>query len=119
MTLAELLLVVVCAASPQVAAPAPPPNGPPASTSALPALVAELERDNPELQAAKRTIDMKVARIAPAGALADPVLSASSMGGFTRPPFFPASTTPNAFRQVGISQEIPFPGKRGLRSAVA
>jgi outer membrane protein TolC len=41
------------------------------------------------------------------------------MSGFLRPPFFPSSATPNAFRQVGVSQELPYPGKLALRSSVA
>jgi outer membrane protein TolC len=90
---------------------------PPAS-SPLSALVAELERNNPELQAARREIDMRVARIAPAGALPDPTLSASSMTGFSRPPFVPSSSTPGAFRMFSLAQEFPYPGKRALRTEV-
>ncbi|HZS59309.1 MAG TPA: TolC family protein [Gemmatimonadaceae bacterium] len=85
----------------------------------LASLVAELGRNNPALAAARRDIDMRVARIAPAGAPPDPTLSFGYMGGLARPPFFPASSTPNAFRQVGASQEIPFPGKLSLRSRIA
>jgi outer membrane protein TolC len=83
------------------------------------ALVSELERSNPELRAAQAEIEMRVARIAPAGALADPTLSASSMTGFSRPPFVPASSTPDAFRMFSIAQEFPYPGKRGLRTSIA
>lgn len=85
----------------------------------LGALVEEMERNNPELQAARRGVDMRVARIAPAGALPDPTFSFGSMAGFTRPPFFPSSSTPDAFRQLGFSQEFPFPGKLSLRTQVA
>jgi outer membrane protein TolC len=62
---------------------------------------------------------MRVARIAPAGAPPDPTVSVGYMSGFLRPPFFPSSTTPGAFRQVGVSQELPYPGKLALRSRVA
>lgn len=85
----------------------------------LASLVAELSANNPELAAARREVDMRVARIAPAGAPPDPTLSVGYMSGFARPPFFPSSSTPNAFRQVGASQEIPFPGKLSLRSRIA
>lgn len=92
----------------------------PAGTSGtLASLVAELGANNPELAAARREVDMRVARIAPAGAPPDPTLSVGYMSGFARPPFFPSSSTPNAFRQVGASQEIPFPGKLSLRSRIA
>lgn len=90
-----------------------------APVSPLAALVAELETASPELQAARREIEMRRARIAPAGALPDPTLSASSMAGFSRPPFFPSSSTPDAFRMVSVAQEIPYPGKRSLRTNVA
>jgi cobalt-zinc-cadmium efflux system outer membrane protein len=89
------------------------------SASSLSDLVTELEKNNPELQAAQREVDMRVARIAPAGALADPTLSASSMSGFSRPPFFGSSSTPNAFRMFNVAQEVPYPGKRALRTSVA
>ena len=89
------------------------------SASPLPQLVAEFERNNPELQAARREVDMRAARIAPAGTPPDPTLSVGYMSGFLRPPFFPSSTTPDAFRQVGISQELPYPGKLALRSRIA
>jgi len=97
-----------------VIGPAAPPQAAP-----LAALIAELERNNPELDAARREIDVRVARIAPAGALPDPIVSAGYMGGITRPPFFPSGSAPNSFRQVGVSQEVPFPGKRRLRTAIA
>lgn len=81
-------------------------------------LVAALERRNPELQAARREVDMRVARILPAGALPDPMLSVGYMGGLLRP-FFPSAATPNAFQQVGVSQEFPYPGKLALKSRIA
>lgn len=62
---------------------------------------------------------MAVARIRPAGALPDPTLSAGYMSGFLRPPFFPSGSTPDAFRQFGVTQEIPYPGKLSLRTRIA
>ena len=109
------------AGAPTPQASATRPSAPPlqAATDTLAALVAELEHNSPELQAARRDVDMRVARIAPAGALPDPTLAASSMGGFGRPPFFPSASTVNGFWQLSLAQEFPFPGKRGLRTAVA
>ena len=89
------------------------------SKPTLASLVAELDAKNPELAGARREVDMHVARIAPAGAPPDPTLSVGSMQGFTRPPFFPTTNTPDAFWRVWASQEIPFPGKLSLRSQVA
>jgi outer membrane protein TolC len=90
-----------------------------AQSSILESLVSELERNNPELKATRREVDMRVARIAPAGAPPDPSLSFGYMGGVLRPPFFPSASTPDGFRGFGISQELPFPGKLALRSSVA
>ncbi len=98
-----------------------PPNAQPipATPTSLQTLVGELERSNPELKAARRAIDVRMARIAPAGAPPDPSFSVGYMGGILRPPFFPSASAPNSFRQVGLSQEIPFPGKLALRAHVA
>lgn len=85
----------------------------------LSGLVAELDRNNPELKAAERDIDMRVARIAPAGAPPDPTLSFGYVSGFFRPPFFPSTNTPDASRQFGVSQELPYPGKLALRTRIA
>lgn len=90
-----------------------------ATPSGLASLVGEFERNNPQLKAAQREVDIRVARIAPAGAPPDPSLSVGYMGGLLRPPFFPSSSAPGSFRQVGLTQEIPYPGKLGLRSRVA
>lgn len=89
-----------------------------AQTPSLSALVDELERNNPELQAARREVDMQVARIAPAGTPPDPTLSVGYLGGLLRPPFFPSGATPNGFRQFAISQEFLYPGKLLARSRV-
>ena len=88
-------------------------------SSALTVLVAELEQRNPALGAAQRDVDMRVARIAPAGAPPDPTVTVGYMSEFLRPPFFPSSSAANAWRQIGITQELPYPGKLGLRSKVA
>jgi len=88
-------------------------------TASLSSLVDELDRNNPELKAARRDVDMRVARVAPAGAPPDPSLSFGYMGGVLRPPFFPSSGAANSFRQFGLSQEIPYPGKLGLQRRVA
>lgn len=92
---------------------------PAGADSTLASLVAELGTNSPEIAAARREVDMRSARIAPAGTPPDPTLSIGYMSGFARPPFFPSSATPNAFRQVGVSQEIPYPGKLSLRSRIA
>ncbi len=91
----------------------------PVSPASLSSLVSELEARNPELAAARSEFDMRVARISPAGAPPDPTVTVGYMSGFLRPPFFPSTATPNGFRQIGVSQEIPYPGKLALRSRIA
>ena len=108
--------VVLAFATPSFGQSAP---GPARSPSTLTSLVEELDRNNPELKAARREVDMRVARVAPAGAPPDPSLSFGYMGGLLRPPFFPSASAPGSFRQFGLSQEIPFPGKLGLQRRVA
>ncbi len=100
-------------------APAPPTLASPGSALTLSDLVTALEQHNPELQAGRREIDVRQARVAPAGAPPDPTITAGYMGGLASVPFFPSGSTPNAFRQFSVTQEIPFPGKLALRSRVA
>ena len=119
MRLCSTLLLALAMSTPAAAQPLAPATAPAPGSPALSALVADLEQHNPELLAAARAVDMRVARIAPAGAPPDPTISTGYMSGFLRPPFFPSAATPDAFRQVGVSQEIPYPGKLALRSRVA
>ena len=91
----------------------------PQTGQALSSLVTALESGNPEMKAARRQIDMRVARIQSAGAPPDPTLSVGFMGGYKQPPFFPSEVTANGYRQIAISQELPYPGKLALRSQIA
>ncbi|MEO9061434.1 MAG: TolC family protein [Nitrosospira sp.] len=83
----------------------------------LTSLVGEALENNPEIQAARHERDAASQRIAPAAALDDPVLEA----GVINAPL--ASSTFNredmTMKMIGLSQRLPFPGKRGLREAVA
>jgi outer membrane protein, heavy metal efflux system len=83
----------------------------------LRALITEALENNPEIQAALRERDAARQRIAPAEALDDPVLEA----GVINMPL--ASSTFNredmTMKMIGLSQRVPFPGKRGLRKDVA
>lgn len=91
----------------------------PLPSSVLTTLVAELEQGNPALAATRREVDVRIAGIAPAGAPPDPTVTVGYMSGFFRVPFFPSGATAGAFRQVGVSQELPYPGKLALRSNIA
>lgn len=107
-------------AASQTFAPAPPKASATknANNSALlTSLILEALENNPEIQAALRERDAASQRIAPAEALDDPVLEA----GLVNAPL--TSSTLNredmTMKMIGLSQRLPFPGKRGLRKDVA
>src|SRR5919198_913960 len=74
-------------------------------------LLEEARRNNPELQAAREQARAATARVAPAGALDDPMLMIQL---WNAPVDF--STVPV---MVQLSQNIPLGGKRSARSDVA
>lgn len=83
----------------------------------LSALLAEAAQNNPDIQAARREVAAARSRISPAGALDDPMLEAGIVN-------LPAESL--SFRRedmtmkmIGITQRLPYPGKRGLRRDVA
>lgn len=87
------------------------------SNARLQELVIEAARNNPEIRAAKSERDAAQQRILPAGALDDPVLEAGIVN---------APLASQAFRRedmtmkmLGLSQKLPYPGKRGLRQEFA
>lgn len=85
--------------------------------TAISALIAEALQNNPEIQAAQWEREAARQRISPAEALDDPILEA----GVINAPL--ASSTFNredmTMKMIGLSQRVPFPGKRGLRKDVA
>ena len=83
----------------------------------LTSLIAEALENNPEIQAALREREAASQRIAPAEALDDPVLEAGVINApLASSPFNREDMT---MKMIGLSQRLPFPGKRGLRGAVA
>ncbi len=88
----------------------------------LDSLVARAISVSPTLRAASARIDAAQARVAPASALPDPML----MLGIINQPLgrmaaVPGEVTPSAvgpepmtMRMVGVSQSVPYPGKRAL-----
>jgi outer membrane protein TolC len=103
------------------AAPAVPADAP--ATPPLPAdpvlaeLIAESLAARPELRQAEATARAERERVPQAGALPDPVLSLGleneGFDGIT------VGEMEGSFYQVMLSQGIPWPGKRGLRTDVA
>lgn len=104
-----MLALLIAAALPAAAQEAVDPQ--------LAALLAEAEGNNPDLQAARREGAAARSRIAPAGALDDPMLEAGVVN-------LPAESL--SFRRedmtmkmIGFAQRLPYPGKRALRRDLA
>jgi cobalt-zinc-cadmium efflux system outer membrane protein len=91
---------------------------PPAAGSArLDQLVAEAIRNNPEVQAARNEREAAEQRIKPAGALDDPMLEAGIVN--VPVPSWSFRQEDMTMKMLGLSQRLPYPGKRGLREEVA
>lgn len=89
----------------------------PGNTTLLPGLIAEALENNPEIQAARQEREAARQRIAPAQALDDPMLEAGVINApLASSPFNREDMT---MKMIGLSQRLPFPGKRGLRREVA
>ncbi|KIO48137.1 TolC family protein [Nitrosospira sp. NpAV] len=99
------------------APPKAPATGNADNSPLLSSLISEALENNPEIRAALREREAASQRIAPAEALDDPVLEA----GVVNAPL--TSSTFNredmTMKMIGLSQRLPFPGKRGLRKDVA
>ena len=91
----------------------------PPSEIHLPDLLREALERNPEVQMAAHMVDAKRARIPQAGALPDPVLMYGVENEGRPIPFETLGTNGFSDVYVGVTQEIPFHGKRGLREKVA
>lgn len=80
-------------------------------------LIAEAARNNPEIRAAGHERSAARHRVSPAGALEDPMLEAGVINvPLTSQNFRREDMT---MKMLGLSQKIPFPGKRDLRQDVA
>lgn len=95
----------------------PNPGGGRPATSALAALVAEALQNNPELRAAAREAEAANQRVRPAGALEDPMLEAGLLNVPIQP--FRLNREDMTMKMLGLSQKLPYPGKRALREQVA
>ena len=88
-----------------------------ASALQLQELIEQALENNPEIKAMQRRFDMMRARIPQVKALDQPVLSIGYMGNIA--PFYVQRDDPSSGRSIGITQDLPFPGKRSLRGKVA
>ncbi|HEX9760855.1 MAG TPA: TolC family protein, partial [Candidatus Acidoferrales bacterium] len=94
-----------------------PPDVPVSVPVSVEELVAEALRVHPEIQAASRLVDARRARVPQARALPDPEFSIGYMGDLA--PFKVQRGDPSSYRQLGVMQEIPYPGKLALRGQIA
>jgi cobalt-zinc-cadmium efflux system outer membrane protein len=80
-------------------------------------LIDEALKNSPEIAAAAREKEAAAHRILPAGALEDPMIEA----GLVNVPISPLRLNREdmTMKMLGVSQRLPYPGKRGLREAVA
>jgi outer membrane protein, heavy metal efflux system len=92
------------------------PAEPPPEDPILAALVSEALERNPDLLAAQARLSAAQQRIVQAGALPDPMLSVGYTNDGWSPSLGKQEMTTLAFV---ASQDLPFPGKRGLRSDIA
>lgn len=94
-------------------------SAPPREPAKLSELLAEAERNNPQIQAARRGWDSAKQSPAQVSTLPDPqfVLQHVSVG--SPRPFAGYTNSDFAYVGLGISQDIPYPGKLRLRGEIA
>lgn len=90
-----------------------------AKRSALHDLVTEAEQSNPEIAAAERGYQAATHVAPQASALPDTQVTVQQFAVGSPRPFAGYTNSEFAYIGLGASQEIPYPGKRGLRAQVA
>jgi outer membrane protein TolC len=94
-------------------------DGKPDAVEHLPQLVAEAIAQNPELKASEARWRMFAGKVKQAGSLEDPMLMFRLDNLLVRDPLSFGGRDPTTAKVVGISQQLPFWGKRGLREELA
>ncbi|CAH2030400.1 TolC family protein [Trichlorobacter ammonificans] len=104
-----MMVMVLASVAPQMAAAQP---------ESLEQLVAEALANNPEIKASEARWRMFAGRVKQAGGLEDPMLMLKAQNLLVRDPltFNRDATTAKV---IGISQQLPFWGKRALREEIA
>jgi outer membrane protein TolC len=94
-----------------------PAHGPGTEGASLDHLIAEALQNNPEVRAARNEHEAALQRISPAGALDDPMIE---MGVLNLPvSSFGFNREDMTMKMLGLSQRLPYPGKRALKRDVA
>lgn len=111
-------VALIMAPAAQAAAVAVPDTTPDSAGPATPIamLIGEALRHNAEIAAARAESDAARQRVAPAAALDDPMLEA---GLINAPLPISLRREDMTMKMLGLSQRLPFPGKRALRRGVA
>lgn len=91
----------------------------PPADEQLPRLIAAALAENPELKASDARWKMFASKVQQAGSLDDPMLMFKLQNLLVRDPLSLGGRDPNTAKVVGISQQLPFWGKRSLREEVA
>jgi outer membrane protein TolC len=73
--------------------------------------------NNPEIRSSSQAAAASKAMIPAAGALPEPTVKFETMGHLIPPTLMKGD--PSSARTYGVEQEIPFPGKRGLKESIA
>ncbi|MGH7419358.1 MAG: TolC family protein [Candidatus Rokuibacteriota bacterium] len=113
LTVSWALAALLVAATPSAA------QGPSAPALSLQELVREALERNPEVQMAARMVESKRARVGQAGALPDPMVMYGVINEGRPIPFQTLGERDFSEVYVGVSQDFPYPGKRGLRTQAA
>lgn len=98
-------------------AAAAPERGAYTAGASLRELVAEALQNNPELRAAEKEREAARSRVLPAGTLDDPMLELGVLNLPASSPGF--SREDMTMKMLGLTQRIPYPGKRDLRRDIA
>ena len=85
--------------------------------TSLQELIAQLEKNNPEIRAARFRFEAATKRPSQVSTLPEPKLTVVNFG--VGQPFSSLNVSGFAYRAIGVSQEIPFPGKLGLAAEEA
>lgn len=91
----------------------------PARQEALPALVEAALTNNPELKSSQARWQMFTSKARQASALEDPMFMFKLQNLLAREPFSLGGKDPQTAKVIGISQQLPFWGKRALKQEVA
>ena len=87
------------------------------ATLSLDEVIAEGLRRNPGVQSALHAVEAQRHKVPQAKSLSDPQVSAGWAGNIA--PFSLQEGDPSSYRGVGVSQQIPYPGKLKLRGQIA